>query len=120
MIGLPEISPAPGSTPEGVTINAMWDVPSLQAKLTWAASPEANVEQYEIRFCPGPNYSTDDESVVGNVPAGPGPFEFLTDAGLWAPGNIATFKVSVVTTTGHEKGSNAASVTRSSCDQSRG
>lgn len=112
VVGLPEITPAPGSTPAGVTLNAVWDVPSLQAKLTWAASPEANVEQYEIRFCPGPNYSTDDESVIGSVPAGPGPFEFLTDVGLSLAGNLASFKVYVVTTTGHEKGSNAATVTR--------
>ena len=108
---LPRLTPEPGSTPAAVTANVSWDATQLKAKITWSASSDPNLFQYEIRFCPGPDYSTDTESVVGNV-SPTAPREFFTDAGLAAPGNVASFKVYVVTTTGNEKGSNAVSVPR--------
>jgi len=108
---LPEVSPPPGSTPAAVTINVVWDPITLKAKITWGASTAADLFQYEIRFCAGPNYNTEIEDVIGNVTPG-GLLEFLSDAGLAAAGNIASFKVYVITTTGNEKGSNAVSVTR--------
>jgi len=49
--------------------------------------------------------------VIGNVTGG-GALEFFTDSGLAAAGNVASFKVYVITTTHNEKGSNAVSVTR--------
>ena len=108
---LPELSPAPGSTPDAVTANISWDATLLKAKITWSASADPNLAQYEIRFTPGPDYSTDDETVVGNVlPSDPR--EFLTDAGLAASGNISSFKVYDITTTGNEKGSNRVTITR--------
>ena len=75
------------------------------------AGPPANLLRYEIRFCAGPNYSSENESVIGTVLAG-GLLEFLTDAGLTTPGNVASFKVYVVTKTGNEKGSNTVVITR--------
>lgn len=108
---LPRLTPEPGSTPDGVTTNGVWDVPQLKAKLTWTANTDPNLSHYEIRFCAGPNYSTDDETVIGNVmPAEPR--EFLTDSGLTTAGNTASFKVYVVVTTGNEKGSNTVVITR--------
>jgi len=81
------------------------------AKLTWSASSDPNLQEYEIRFCAGASYSTETETVVGNVlPAAPR--ELLTAAGLAAPGNTASFKVYVVLTTGNEKGSNTLTLTR--------
>jgi hypothetical protein len=108
---LPRLTPEPGSTPAAVTINASWDVPQLKAKITWSASTAADLFQYEIRFCAGPVYNTDVETVIGNV-APSAPREFFTDAGLAAVGNIASFKVYVITTTSNEKGSNDVAVTR--------
>jgi hypothetical protein len=108
---LPALSPAPGSTPDGVTANIVWDAVQQKAKLTWGLSAAADLFQYEIRFCAGPNYNSDVETVIGNV-APSDPREFLTDAGLSAPGNVATFKVYVITTTGNEKGSNTVAITR--------
>lgn len=106
---LPDLTPAPGSTPDAVTVNGTWVSPV--ARLTWTTSNHANLLRYEIRFCAGPDYSTDNESVVGSVlPADP--LEFLTDAGLALPNNVASFKVYVVTTTGNEKGSNTVVITR--------
>ena len=75
------------------------------------AGPPANLLRYEIRFCAGPNYSSENESVIGTVlPADPR--EFLTDAGLTTPGSKSSFKVYVITSTGNEKGSNTVTVTR--------
>ena len=108
---LPLLTPVPGSTPDAVTVNGSWIVASLMAKLLWSLSTNANLLRYEIRFCAGPNYSTDNESVIGTVLAGD-PREFLTDAGLTTPGSKSSFKVYVVTTTGNEKGSNTLVITR--------
>jgi len=108
---LPDLTPKPGSTPAAVTINVVWDPVTLQAKITWSASTAADLFQYEIRFCAGPNYNTETENVIGNVSPG-SPLEFLTAAGLAADGNVASFKVYVVTNTLNEKGSNAMSIVR--------
>ena len=108
---LPRLSPEPGSTPDAVTATSVWDVALSSAKLTWTASADTNLSEYEIRFCAGPNYSTDNESAIGSV-SPTAPREFLTNTGLSAPGNVATFKVYVITTTGNEKGSNTVAVTR--------
>jgi hypothetical protein len=108
---VPRLTPEPGSTPDAVTAGGVWDAVLLKAKITWTQSTAADLFQYEIRFCAGPTYDTDTESVIGNVtPAAPR--EFFTDAGLAAAGNVASFKVYVVTATGNEKGSNTLSLTR--------
>lgn len=109
---LPRLTPEPGATPTGVTINAAWNAGLAAAEITFAASPSANVVEYEVRVVPGPDYDGDDEVVVGNIPAGPGPFTFHTAAALSAAGNVASFKVYAINDTGNEKGSNAATVTR--------
>jgi hypothetical protein len=111
VVSLPRLSPIPGATPPAVTANISWDATQSKAKITWSESTIANLAQYEIRFCPGANYSTDTETVIGNVSAG-SLREFLTDAGLSASGNVASFKVYVITTDGNEKGSNTLVMTR--------
>ena len=64
-----------------------------------------------MRFSPGPNYSTENETVVGSVPPAD-PLELFTDVGLTTSGDVASYKVYVITTTGNEAGSNAVTVTR--------
>jgi len=108
---LPDLTPAPGSTPAAVQINVTFDEATGLARITWNASTAADLLEYEIRFCAGPNFNTDVEDVIGSVTPG-SPLEFFTAAGLAAAGNIASFKVYVITTTHNEKGSNAVSVTR--------
>jgi hypothetical protein len=108
---IPDVTPAPGSTPNGVTIVAVWDEALQQARITFGASTSSDVVRYELRVCSGPNYDTNLESVVANIDVN-APREFLTDTGLIEPGNVASFKVYVITATGNEKGSNAETITR--------
>jgi len=108
---LPRLTPEPGSTPDAVTANIAWETVLQQAKISWSASGEANLSHFEIRFCAGPNYSSDNESVIGSVSSTEAR-EFLTDSGLTTPGSTASFKVYVVLTTGNEKGSNIVTITR--------
>lgn len=108
---MPVLSPARGSTPDAVVASATWDVTLGMAKITFTASVDPNLFQYEIRSCVGPSYSTDNETVIGNV--GPTALrEFLSLDNLSAPGSVVTYKVYVITTTGNEKGSNTVLVTR--------
>jgi hypothetical protein len=108
---LPALSPPPGSTPDGVTINGAWNTVSGQADIHFGPSTSANVVQLELRVCSGATYNTDLESVVASLtPADPRVFH--TVASLPAPGNIASFKVYEINSTGNEKGSNTAVVTR--------
>ena len=105
------MSPPPGSTPDGVTINGVW-VPLLSmAEITFGPSSSTDVVKYELRVCSGPTYDTNLESVVGFL-LPDAPLKFTTDAALAAPGNVAGFRVYTITTTGNEKGSNTAIVTR--------
>ena len=108
---LPALTPAPGSTPDPVVVTAVWTATQQQARLTWTVSLDPNLFKYEIRFCAGPVYDTDLEDVVGSVLPG-APLEFMTLAGLGTPGNSASYKVYVITTTNNERGSEAVSVLR--------
>lgn len=110
---LPELTPAPGSTPKAVTAGGSFDATQQKAKLNCSESTDPNLQEYEWRYCVGPNYSTEVEAVVpgGNVPAG-GNREIFSDIGLTSPGAVATFRVYVKTTTGNEKGSNTITILR--------
>jgi len=108
---LPRLSPDPGSTPDAPTASGAWDVATQMAKITFTASTSANIDHYELRMSPGPDYSTENETVVASLSPSD-PLEFVTNAGLTSPGDVASFKVYVVTTTGNEAGSNAVTVTR--------
>jgi len=108
---LPKLTPDPGSTPDAVTANGVWDVASGMARITWTASTNTNLAQYEVRFCAGPNYSTENESVAASIAPG-GTLEVLIDHGLPTPGSVATYRVYVITSTGNEKGSNTVEISR--------
>ena len=113
VVTLPKVTPEPGSTPAAVTLTATWDPAENKVRLTWTASTAADFAEYEIRYTPGPVYSKDDDSVIGNI-ADIGTLEFLTDVGVGAPNITGSYKVFVKTTTGNEKGSNAVAVTHPS------
>ncbi|MBC7966500.1 MAG: hypothetical protein H7Z17_11325, partial [Fuerstia sp.] len=108
---LPDVTPAPGSTPEAVVISGVWDSTLQQARITFTPTAATDVLRFELRFCSGSNYNTDVESVISSLLPEAIP-QFATLASLTSPGNVASFKVYVITTTGNEKGSNAATVTR--------
>ncbi len=111
VLSLPKLTPDPGSTPNAVVANGVWNVPTTQGKLTWAASTDPNLYQYEVRWSPGPTYDAALEVVIGNV-APTATREFFTTQGLLASGDVSNFKVYVVTTTGNERGSNTVKITR--------
>ena len=108
---LPLLTPLPGSTPEAVVLTGVLDAPTQQARLTWAASAEVDLDHYEVRAVPGDVYHLDDEVQVATI-ALDAPRELLTDQFLSAAGQTASFKVYVVLTTENEAGSNAVAVTR--------
>lgn len=108
---LPRLTPEPGSTPDAVLANGVWDVATSQGKLTWDASTAADLLEYQVRWSPGTTYDSANEVVLGNV--GPAATrEFFTTQGLGAPGDQSVFKVYVKTATGNELGSNTVKITR--------
>lgn len=109
---LPALTPPAGTTPAAVTINAVWNPGISKAVITYSASTNAQLQEYELRASfGGTKYNADTASVLDSNPAGTlTPFE--TASGLVAPGSKVFYKVFVITTTGNEKGSNTASVTR--------
>lgn len=112
LLSLPALTPPPGSTPDAVNISAVWNAGLSKAVVTYTASTNPNLQEYELRASfGGTKYNVDTASVVGSHLAGDlTPFE--TNTGLVASGSKAFYKVFVITTTGNEKGSNTASVTR--------
>ena len=110
-LSLPVIWPAPGSTPPAVTLAGSFNPATGMAEFTWPASTEPDFAEYEFRMSPGASYDEGTSSVVGNIPL-QATTAFSTASGLTLPGDVATFKVFVRTTTGNEAGSNAVTITR--------
>ena len=108
---LPALTPPEGRTPQAVQAQGAWDVPLTAAKITWGASVDADLQEYEVRGGPGDDYQGEDETVLGSIPAG-GARELVTLFGLGSPGVTCGYKVYVVLTTGNERGSEALYVTR--------
>lgn len=107
---LPALTPASGHTPDPVSLSGIWDVSVTAARLTYTASEEEDLQEYELRGCFGDSYVGEEEEVLDNNP--PGVLEFVNSVGLVAPGSRAFYKVYVKLTTGNERGSNTVSVVR--------
>jgi len=108
---MPRLTPAAGHTPDAVVAEAVWDVASAKAKVTWPASEEADLARFAVRGAPGNDYNTEDEETVATVLPGDAR-EVLTNFALTTPGLTAGFKVYVVLNTGNERGSDPVYVTR--------
>lgn len=108
---LPRLTPLPGHTPDPVELTGTFDVADTRAELSWTQSTDTELESYELRSVPGPEYSSEDESPLASIPAG-GPLTFTSAAGFANPGNAVSYKVYVRLTTGNEAGSEAVTVTR--------
>lgn len=109
-LSLPDLFPAPGSTPNPVTLSGAWNAGLVQAQLSWTASADPDLAEYEVRWSPGPSYDAGTATVAGNLP--PGTLSLDTAAGLAAAGNTASYKVFVRLTTNNEAGSNTLTITR--------
>lgn len=107
---VPALTPAPGTTPDPVSLSGSWNVTTDLADLLYTASADPNLDHYSLRYHPGPRYKADEEQTVDSNP--PGTLEFNTAFGLPASGSVAWFKVYVVLTTGNERGSNSVKITR--------
>ena len=108
---IPRLYPLPGHTPDAVELTAAWDAVESKARLAWPASADADLASYQVRMSPSETYDPAAESILATIPGG-GATEYLTDAGLPAPGATASYKVYVILTTDNERGSNAVAVTR--------
>lgn len=111
VLTLPALTPPEGHTPVGVEMTAVWDGVSSKAKITWDASTDPDLAEYQVAGEPGESYDSDDEVRLGTVPAG-GTREFFSDFALGSAGLTSGFKVYTVLEDGREKGSEAAYVTR--------
>jgi hypothetical protein len=109
-LSLPDLSPAPGSTPDAVTLSGSWNAVTFAAVLIWSASTNPNLQTYQLRGCNGPDYIDDEAAVITTV--SPGVITVPTLFGLVNPGDQATFKIFVLLTTGNQAGSNAVTITR--------
>ena len=107
---LPEVSPAPGSTPAPVPLSGAWNPATAQADFSWPASTEPLLVEYEVQVCDGPTFDAATATVVGNAP--PGTLTLNTTFGLAASGDQISAKVFVVLSTGNRAGSNTITITR--------
>ena len=107
---LPDVYPQGGSTPDAVTLSGQWNSTPGSGLLSWNESTSPNLDHYLVRFSPGATYDSGNSSVSANLPPGTTVHETLD--GLASPGDVASFKVFVVLTTGNQAGSNTATVTR--------
>jgi len=107
---LPDLTPPPGSTPAAVPLSGGWNAATGQAEFHWPESTNPNLVEYELRMSPGSTYDAGTATVVANAP--PGTLSFNTTAGLAAAGDVASFKLFVILSTGNSAGSNTITITR--------
>ena len=107
---LPVITAAAGSTPDPVNLTGVWNAVESQAEFTLTASSNPNLDHYQVRMSIGSTFDAATATVIGNFP--PGTTSFSTTDGLETPGDVASFKLYVVLTTGNEAGSNTVTITR--------
>ena len=84
-----------------------WFPQTFHAAVSYQCHPEGIRGPRRAR----PDYDAEDETVIGNIPAG-APREFRTAYSLENPGMAASFRVYVILETGNEAASNTATVTR--------
>ncbi|MFN8219496.1 MAG: hypothetical protein U0S12_05115 [Fimbriimonadales bacterium] len=112
LLSLPSLTPPPGHTPDAVNVSALWDPTLLKAVVSYTASADPQLQEYELRASfGGTKYNPDTASRIDNHLAG-NLTPFQTDDGLVASGSKVFYKVFVILTTGNEKGSRTVSVTR--------
>ena len=111
MDSLPALTPAGGHTPDAVAAQVAWNAATTEARVTYGASSDADLDHYEVRAVPGDTYNADDETVLATVEPGAAR-EFLTNFALSLPGLTVGFKVYVVLTMGNERGSTPVYLTR--------
>ena len=82
----------------------------LMAQLSWTPSNDPDLVEYEVRMTPAATYDSNNASVIGNLT--PGFEQFETMEGLANPGDVPSYKVYVLLSTGNEAGSNTVTITR--------
>jgi hypothetical protein len=108
---LPNIYPAPGHTPDPVNLTGTFNETTNEGEYAWSASTDPDLDRYEVRQSPGPDYEPDASTVIATVPPA-GPLTLNTTAGFETPGQTSSVKVYVVLTTDNERGSNTVTLTR--------
>lgn len=108
---IPRLTPDGGRTPAPVELFGGYDAVNLAADLNWPASPDPDLDEYEVRVTFGPTWSDSNNHIAGTVAAG-GPRVLKTTKGLQTPGAVAAYKVYVRLKSGGEAGSNVVLVSR--------
>ena len=107
---LPVLYGPAGSTPEPVILTGQWNLVTSQADFTWTTSANPNLDSYQARISVGSTYDAATATVIGNFP--PGTTSFSTAEGLANPGDVASYKLFVILTTGNAAGSNTVTIAR--------
>lgn len=112
VLSLPSLSPSSGGAPPAtsVTLAGDWNETSEVAELSWTESTDPNLASYSLRASAGAVYDPASETLVETL--SPGELSAETTAGLTTPGDVVSFRVYVVLSSGDEIGSNSVAITR--------
>lgn len=100
---LPDLTPAPGHTPQPVNASAVFVAPD-HAHVVYDASTDADLARYELRGNAGATFHSADAVVIATNQPGDAR-EFTTGFGLTQPGAKVSLAVYVVLNTGNEAAS---------------
>lgn len=109
LLSLPRVTPPPGATPKAVNLSWVWNAGTEMADLSWSASDNPNLKEYQVRACDPPTYKAAEEVTVDTIAKTQ--TTFSTNEGLGVSGAVKLFKVYVVTEDDNEKGSKSVKVT---------
>jgi hypothetical protein len=107
---LPDVSPSPGSTPDAVTLSGAWDAAMLFAVLNWTALNDPDLQDYQPWYTQGATF--DQNTAISITSQGPNVTQLNTVEGLSLPGDVATYRIYAVLSTGEQIASNDLTITR--------
>ena len=103
---LPTLQPAShGYTPEPVQLSGVYNALSGQGDLSWTASPDPNLDHYNVKISAGPRYKDADANLLAEL--APGTLSFKIPAQYLQPGATICAVVDVVLDDDHERQSNS-------------
>ena len=110
VLNLPTVNPPDtGTTPAAVALSVTVDAANHTAHATWTASTASDLARYSFRISAGPHYKSGAEVSIGDL--APTVREFTVGAQYLPQGSTVWGKAYVITSEGHEKGSNAEKLT---------
>jgi hypothetical protein len=108
---LPDVyPPSGGGSGEQFVLSGSWDAALVFAALEWTPHDDPDLQDYQPWYTQGATF--DQNTAISITSQGPGVTQLNTIEGLTFPGDVATYRIYAVLSTGEQIASNDLTITR--------